>query len=278
MENKPWKEINTFAFWQTINPNNACKLSPDIILEMLSPVPFQMEVVAHWDILNGCNRLRIDFTLTSKALGCGTKSLWWGIREAGNPIGCCQPVTERSRSLLTLYTSALHNNSSYRSLIGAQFNMIRIQSRQKRLKISGGVLGLIRRNVCDESWQLSASKAWDTQNQLCVMVLNNQTSRSCPNGETSCCRVAETFSLYVCVSQKEKPGDVHVKIKTVKKQSSLIVLIRSLDVADAKIKMAQMLSALLVEEERKRTKLRTNRTKWTKWVKSWLVGICLSVT
>lgn len=52
-----------------------------------------------------------------------------------------------------------------------------------------------------------------------------------------------------------------MKIKTVKKQSSLIVLIRSLDVADAKIKMAQMLSALLVEEERKRTKLRTNRTK-----------------
>lgn len=69
MENKQWK-INTFAFKLTIKPNEACKPSPNITLEMLIPVAFQIKVVAHWEALNGCNQLLIDFALTGKAIGC----------------------------------------------------------------------------------------------------------------------------------------------------------------------------------------------------------------
>lgn len=52
------------------------KPSPNITLEMLIPVAFQIKVVADWEALNGRNQLHIDFALAGKALGCGTKSLW----------------------------------------------------------------------------------------------------------------------------------------------------------------------------------------------------------
>ena len=79
----------------------------DIILEPLGAAASQMNAAAaRWDTLNGCNQLRIDFTLGSKALAGGTESGNQGIRGADNPIGRCQTVTERSRSLLTLCTSA----------------------------------------------------------------------------------------------------------------------------------------------------------------------------
>lgn len=76
MEKKDWK-INRFAFKLTINSNNACKPSPNIILEMVFAVAFQTKAAAHWKDLNGCNQLFIDFALTGPAFDCGRRSHRW---------------------------------------------------------------------------------------------------------------------------------------------------------------------------------------------------------
>lgn len=84
-ENKQWK-INTFAFKFTINSNDACKPSTNIILEMLfSFLPFKWKLLCSGKLWMAVINFSLILHSQTKRTGYGTKSHWWEIKEALQP-------------------------------------------------------------------------------------------------------------------------------------------------------------------------------------------------